>query len=150
MFRFPDKPKKHYIECLGPGPHVTKSGSRWLVDGLHKYVQIEDGTFRCQKCVEGAMPKLKPLPPDVQAHEIIARTWGIKRGRQRTDKYPGSDMWNCTHCGRRGDFWFFKFTVCPRQSDTKEEVRQELRTGFADIRETFEEMESGTSTNLDE
>lgn len=52
MFRFPERQKKEYVECLGPGPHITKNGSRWLVVGLHKYIQIQDGTVRCKSCAE--------------------------------------------------------------------------------------------------
>lgn len=44
--------KKEYVECLGPGPHVTKNGSRWLVVGLHAYTEIQDGTVRCKSCAE--------------------------------------------------------------------------------------------------
>ena len=52
MFRFEDRQKKEYVECLGPGPHVTKNGSRWLVVGLHPYTEIQDGTVRCKSCAE--------------------------------------------------------------------------------------------------
>ena len=59
MFAFPSKPPKKYIECGGPGPHATKKGSRWLVDGYHWYIQIEDGTYRCAKCYQPTIPKAK-------------------------------------------------------------------------------------------
>jgi len=52
VFRFESKPNKEFVECLGPGPHVTKNGSRWLVVGFHIYITLEDGTVRCQKCAE--------------------------------------------------------------------------------------------------
>ena len=50
MFRFSERERKQFVECLGKGPHSTKNGSRWLVVGFHRYVQIEDGTVRCERC----------------------------------------------------------------------------------------------------
>ena len=125
MFRFSSKPKPKYIECGGPGPHSTKSGSRWLVDGLHSYVKIEDGTYRCQKCVNKGRPReqqqgFKRPPPQCEVskqHDRIGLIWGIQRTRRRTEWYSGSDMWTCLKCGKRGDFYFFEGTDCRKQME---------------------------------
>ena len=57
MWVFKERNNKKYVECKGPGPHITKNGSPWLVVGLHKYVEIEDGTVRCKRCAEK-----RPIP----------------------------------------------------------------------------------------
>lgn len=97
MWRFEERKKKQYLECLGPGPHVTKNGSRWLVAGFHSYVQIEDGTVRCQKCAEARKkpiirepyrPSYAPELTDKEREELRAGLANIREAVEKMEKRP--------------------------------------------------------------
>lgn len=134
MFRFEDKPKVKWAgRCVnnGKGPCVTKSG--WLIKDKHEYKVLDNGVdLVCKACYDRRGKEREEYyrkPPEAMCeiakrHERIGYYWGIRRTRQRTDKYPGSDRWTCDKCGRRGDFFFFENFECPKEPEEKIELAE--------------------------
>lgn len=158
------KEKVEWKRCINEDLCLTVSKKDpnkhgWLNPNYHKFKKLPESKTICYQCYykKGLDPneyivfsngtveqRKKWKPPEPQAWESIQHEdkgflWGIRRSRQRTEKLAGSDTWICTKCGRKGDFWYFENTACPK--DHTEQTQEDI--GESEKRETFPLEEFG-------